>query len=377
MANTLTTALVAPLTKMIAEALRQEAGLIQSITVDQMPDLGFGQSKTLPRVGDLTVSNFTPSVNAPTQVDTETLGNTLTMSNRKQVLFNLTGEEAAGLKYNADAFVAQQAAEAVNEAVQHVEDAVRTNLAIGCGYAALTGGTNPYDSTGKLDVLSKSRVILSNAGVSKMDRSAILGSDAAGRYLDLDSNNKVNESGDMNIRREGSLGRTFGFGMRETNNSASFIKSSATGYLTDGAASKGDRTITVDTGSNNFAAGDILTIATASFKYVVKSFNGSTVITLNAPLLEDIATNSAITVETSDDRDFVVGKSALMLAIRPDRLADGEIRGADSTIITDPVSGVSMRLSQIPGVGMTQFQLSFVYGTSMWVEEAGVIVPSN
>lgn len=382
MSNELTTALIEPTTPMLSETLHSIAGLAQSCYLDPNPmDLALNQSKPLPRPGDVSVTNFSVSNTPPSATDVDTKGNTITMSNHKSVSFHLTGEEEAALKRNASSFVAEQTSAAVEECVQEVENAVRNLLDTKCGYGVtVSSGSNPFDSTAKLDVFGACRATFNAAG-AKRQRSYIFGPAASQRYLNLDSVNRIDAGDDIDLRREGTLGREFGFALRETPDSASVTNSNATGYQTAATASKGDTTLTVDTGTNDFQEGDILSIDGANYKYVVSSFESTSgTITLQAPLLEAIGNNASITVankNASHDRDFCLGPHAVFLSIRPDHISENDFRTDDTAIITDPITGISMRLSAVPGYGLTQYFITFVYGLQIYVPEESIAVYDN
>lgn len=378
MANTLTTALVSPVTEALSEALRNTAGLTQSVTLDPNPGaIAYNTSKYLPKPGAVSVENFTAAQVAPAVANVTTGGNQLTMSNWKSVRFHLTSEEEVSLAKNKSSFVSQQMNEAVNDAVQDVEAAILALIDTACGYGVTTAGTNPFDSTGKLDALSGCRATFNASGCLR-DRSYVLGPAASQRYMNLDSVNRIDANADLNLRRQGTLGSEFGFAMRETPTSASYTKSTATGYLLDADAAKGATTLSVDTGSNAFTAGDVISVAGASHKYVVSAWDGSGGnITLTAPLLEAVSSGAAVTVATSDNRDFALGRRGVWLAIRPDAVGESELRTPDTTIITDPLTGIQMRMSRVPGYGLTQYQLSWVYGVQIWVVEELITIYQN
>lgn len=378
-ANSLTKALVTPAAAALAEATKSLAGLTKSVFIDPNPDsVAYEQSKKLPRPGAMSVEDFTPTVD-PSAADAITIpGNTLEVDKLKNVRFELSQEELRALHQNAEAFKSEQINEAVDEAIAYVEKQMLATLKTGAGYALETSGSNPFDSTGKLDVIARARGTLNAAGIPRRNRSFVLGPNSVQRYLSLDSVNRLNENQDPQLRREGLLGSEFGFAMRETINHASFTASSASGYATDGSADAGDLTIEVSGGSNDFKEGDVISIENANYQYVVSDWESTTgIITLNAPLLEDIADSMDVTVETSDNRDFALSQRALWLLLRPDSLSEADLRTDNTTTVQDPNTGLRMRLSMIPGLGVTQFQLSFVMGSTIWYPQASCISYGN
>lgn len=380
MSNTISQAVIETTTTQLSQALRRLAGITNSVKLDPNPNsVALNNSKKLPVPGSTSVEDFTAAVVPDAVNDVTVGGNTLTVNKHKRVKWHLTAEEERSLMNanNKASFDSEQMAEAMDRAVQHIEDYLRDILVTGVGFGAKTAGTNPFDSSGKLDVLTQARQRMRLAGYTKADLSACLGPNAQTRYMDLDSNNKVNEAGSDALRREGDLGKSYGFMIRETPEHGSFTEGTATGFTVDGAHSKGDKVISVNTDTGTFLAGDVVKIG--NHYYVVASYSSTDAeLTLNAGLLEDVSDTATITLQTSsDNRDFALGRDALWFLQRPDHIGEMELRTGNNTILRDTLTGLGFNLSAVPGVGLTQYYLTWVMGGAIYRPEAGVAIINN
>jgi hypothetical protein len=109
-----------------------------------------------------------------------------------------------------------------------------------------------------------------------------------------------------------------GFQMHQSGAITTHTKGTGSGYLiNDASASVGDTTVTVDTGTGTILAGDIVTIAGTTDKYVVNTALASTTFTIGAPgLVAAEADNDAVTVGNSYRPNVVFDRNAIHLITR-------------------------------------------------------------
>jgi hypothetical protein len=136
-------------------------------------------------------------------------------------------------------------------------------------------------------------------------------------------------------------------------------------------------------GTGVVAAGDIITFANDTNKYVIVSvsFAGANPasgdsITLAAPGLQKaqgVATR-AITVLGTSTRNLALSRNAITLATRLPKFQSGD-NAADRQVITDPKSGVSFELTMWPGQRMVKYEVAIAYGfTVIKPEHLAVII---
>lgn len=148
-----------------------------------------------------------------------------------------------------------------------------------------------------------------------------------------------------------------------------------TGYLineADGYA-VGDKTLTVDTGTGTILAGDTVTIG--SYNYgVASSVGGGTVtsITLNQGLLEAAANNATVTLidaSGTNIANMAFHRDSIVFVSRPFQASNAAIA---SQTISDPISGLSLRLEVTREHKRDRWSIDALYGTKV-VRPEGVI----
>lgn len=159
---------------------------------------------------------------------------------------------------------------------------------------------------------------------------------------------KINESGDSNLVREGSLGRKFGFDMFV--DAAAPFHTAGTASLNDGItlATPGfagsDRLNLDGVGDATFKHGDIISIAGYPQTHVVTADASGAVVAIAPALLDAIPAGAAVTVMKSHQVDLAFQQEAFSIAFRPlETPASSE--GVKIYQMTDPVTGFSLRLS--------------------------------
>ena len=311
----------------------------------------------------------------------QTIGNkSLTISNNRFFPFSWTNQQ----QYAADMgpgylnIRQNQIAQAIRAAVNEIEASIAVAAKNGASRAfGPTAGTAPT-----LGDFASIKKILDDNGAPQSDRSVIFDTAAGVSLRSTASLFKVNESGDQTLLRQGLLGSLYGFDLRESGSIQTTTKGGMTGALINSASQAiGDTTLTFDTGTVNttgIVAGDIITIAGDTNKYVVATGAATTTgtIVINAPGLRTaVADNSAITVFGTSTRNIALSRNAIVLATRLPELPDGGDLALDRETITDPRTGLSMELAMYPGFRMATYHISVCWGVTVFKpEHVGIIV---
>ena len=124
-------------------------------------------------------------------------------------------------------------------------------------------------------------------------------------------------------------------------------------------------------GTGTLLAGDIITFAGDTNKYVVASgdtdvSNGGTITLAQNGLRKAIpAAATAVTVVSAGPRSLVFARSAIALATRAPALPVGGDSAVDRMMITDPVSGLTFEVSMYAQYRQMQYEVAAVWGTKM------------
>lgn len=374
MANTLTD-LIPDAYRALEVVSRELVGFIPSVTLDPSAEtIAYNETIRIPAAPANTAGKtITPAMSFPTAADQTIANKSHAMTAARAFPFSWSGEQVKDID-KGPGFLSikqQQIAQALRAATNEIEAVVAAAAGIGASrYFGATAGTAPLVSD-----FAQAKKILDDNGAPQSDRNAVFNT-AAGVALRNTANlYKVNEAGDSNLLRRGALGDLYGFTLRESAQvTAPTAGTMANATSSNAAFTIGQTVIPLATaGTGLVAAGDIITFANDSNKYVVASvsFAGANpasgdTITLQAPGLRvaQSAATRAITVFGTSSRNVAFARDAILLSTRlpastPDDMA------IDRQVITDPVSGISFELAMYPGYRMVHYEVGIVYGCTV------------
>lgn len=384
MANTLTN-LIPAAYQALDIVSRELTGLISAVNLDAAAET-FAKGQTIyspvAPTGEA-VADIAPAMTVTAAAD-QTIGTkSLAVDNFKVKGFNWTGEEEFGINTGPrlEKIVVDQLSQCFRAHVNAIETAVWTAAYKGASRAiGTTAGTAPI-----LADFAGAKKILDDNGAPMTDRSVVMDTTAGVALRGISNLYKVNESGDTGLLRNGTLGSLYGFGLRE---SAAILPVTA-GAMASATSSSAAFTVGQTViplalaGTGVVAAGDIITFANDTNKYVVTSvsFAGANPaaadsITIAAPGLQkaQAAATRAITVFTTSTRNLALSRNAITLATRLPKFQSGD-HAADRQIITDPNSGISFELTMWPGQRMVKYEVAIAYGfTVIKPEHLAVII---
>jgi hypothetical protein len=377
MPNVLTD-LAADIYKAADTVAREHVGFLPSVTIN-------GNGSERAAVGGTVRSAFTraavagdrnASMTISEGTDQSVDNKVLTISKDRSVEIPWLGEEMKSVNNGVgfDTIYGGQIAQAMRTLTNEMEVDLKNVAYQGASRVIGTAGTTPFASNlavlGPLEQL----FIDNGAPVNSNERSLILNSTAKAKMYGLTQLTNVNERGDGAFLEQGIMGNLNGFGLRTTGASTVVIKGTGTGYLTSSTASEGDVAISVDTGSNTILAGDVITFANDTNKYVVAIALAGGTVTIAAPgLLQDLAEDVALTVGDNYSANVAFERSAVELVVRAPALpiAAGVPRDAaiDRMIVFDTISGIPFEIAVYVGQGKMMMQVAAVWGVKAWKSE--------
>jgi hypothetical protein len=373
MSNTLT-----GLTTTIYNALdvvsRELVGFIPAVSSDMTYDrAAVGQTVTSPVAPAATASDITPAVTPPNDGDQSIGSVSMTISKARRVPVRWNGEEKRGLDNNGASYnviLRDQLAQGMRALVNEVESDISA-LCLKSSRAYGTPGTVPF--TTNLAEAAQMRKILSDNGAPMSDLQMVLDTTAGASMRTLGQLTKANEAADASLLRRGVLLDVHGFAIRESAQVKTLVSGTgASGTTNTTGYAVGATVITLaSAGTGSVLAGDVITFAGDTNKYVVASgdadvSNGGT-ITLAAPGLRKAipAAATLITVIAATTRNMAFARSALAVATRAPALPEGGDSASDRMIITDPVSGLSFEISLYKQYRQIQYEIALAWGVAM------------
>lgn len=317
----------------------------------------------------LATANISPAMTSPEPTD-RTIGyGTMKITKAKCVEFGFVGEEQRGLS-NGPGYNSVQA-DLIAEALRSLVNEVEVDLAVEAMNASRaygTAGTTPFGTN--VGESAQMRKILDDNGAPSSSRSLIIDTTAGAAMRTLGNLTKVNEAGTVMTLRDGELLNLNGLSVKESAGIQTFTKGTNSGATTNTAGyAVGATTITLaSAGTGNILAGDVVTFAGDTNKYVVLTgdadvSNGGS-ITLQAPgLLKAIpASATAITTIATSVRNIAFQQNALHLVTRAPALPVEGDMAIDRYTLTDPRSGLSFEVSVYPGYRKVRYEIALAWG---------------
>ncbi|MDQ0124693.1 hypothetical protein J2W17_003647 [Pseudomonas lini] len=372
MSNTLTS-----LTTTIYNALdvvsRELVGFIPAVSSDMTYDrAAVGQTVTSPVAPAATASDITPAVTPPNDGD-QTIGTvSMTIQKARRVPVRWNGEEKRGLDNNGASFnviLRDQLAQGMRALVNEVE-ADLAGLFLKASRAYGAAGTTPFATN--LAETAQARKILSDNGAPLGDLQMVIDTSAGANMRTLGQLTKANEAADTNLLRRGVLLDVHGFAIRESAQVKTVVSGTgASGTTNNAGYAAGATAITLaSAGTGSVLAGDVITFAGDTNKYVVASgdadvSNGGT-ITLAAPGLRKAipAAATLVTVIAATTRNMAFARSAIALATRAPALPKGGDSADDRMLITDSVSGLTFEISLYKQYRQIQYEIALAWGVA-------------
>lgn len=346
---------------------RELVGFIPAVSLDaDIARAAVGQEVTSFIAPESVATDITPGVTPPNDGD-QTLGNLgVTINKARRVPFRWNGEEERGLNNGgagAEAIKASQLQQAIRTLTNEVEVDVARAARIAASRAVGTPGTTPFGTN--LGDSALVRKILDDNGAPQSGRSLVIDTTAGANLRTLSQLTKANEAGTTMTLRDGELVDLHGQSIKESAAVRQVTKGTGAGYLVNngGGYAVGATDITVDTGTGTILAGDVITFAGDSNKYVVAAALAGGVVKIAAPGLRvAVADNAAITVSNNFTANVAFAKSAIVLATRQPALpADGDM-AKDRATIVDPRSGLAFEIAMYAQYRQMQYEISLVWG---------------
>jgi hypothetical protein len=369
MANTLT-GLIPDLYAAMNVVSRELVGFIPAVMRDgTFERAALGQKVTSHVAPAANGSDISPAMAIPEPTD-QTIGTVqLEITKARMYEFGYVGEEQRGLNNNGAGYLsvqAEQIAEAMRAIANEIEADLSAEVYANLSRAYGTAGTTPFAST--LADSAQVRKIMDDNGSPLTDRGLIISTSTGANLRTLGQLTKANEASDSTMLRQGNLLDLHGFAFRETAQAVSHTKGAGTGYLMNNAAAAvGDTSVPIDTGSGTVLAGDVVTFAGDSNKYVVSTGVAAPgTIVLNAPgLLVAVANNAAMTIGDSYEANCAFSRSAVQLAVRAPALPEEGDLADDRMPIQDPRSGLVFEVSVYRGYRKVRYEVAAAWGQKM------------
>lgn len=358
---------------------RELTGFIPSVQRDPKADeVAVGQTLRIHQTpANVAGKDVTPAMAFPAAAY-QTIGNkSLTITKSRAYPFSYTGEEEKALNAGPGYLTVKQdqIAQGIRALLNEMESDIAAAAYKGASRAYGTAGTTPFAST-LADPAQLKKILDDNGAAS--DRSMVIDTTAGAAMRTLAQLTKANEANDSTLLRQGTLLDLHGFKIRESAQVPTVTKGTGASYTSNTAGyAIGATDITLITGSGTVLAGDVVTFAGDTNKYVVAvGVAAPGVITLAQPGLRKALAASAVAMTIGNNFAANVGfsRNAILLATRlPAAPSDGDL-AEYSEVITDDRTGISICLRKYPGYYMNTYEVSAAWGVSVPKPEHAAIL---
>lgn len=345
-----------------AQKVSQEAfGAISAIsTTFDDKSVAFGDVVKVPINPNKTASNFTPSATSPDGADSVAESLSVQITKIRKVSFKLSAEQEQSLTNggNYPEWVQKEIMKSMRTLRNEAEADCVEAIKVGASRAVGTAGTNPFASA--LTPLADARRILRDNGASLADLQFVGDSASEANLLKLGVVLDASQAGSDEERRSGILRRQYGFEMRTSAGLDVHTKGTGASYQLSAAGAVGDTSISVDTGSGTILAGDIVTFAGTTDKYVVNSALSGGSFSIGKPgLLYAEADNDAVSVGDSYTPNLCFDRDAIVGIMRPPHFKPNDMMRAMP--ISDE-SGLTYLFIENLQYGQTTWEVLLAWG---------------
>ncbi len=363
MANTFPASLQPLLFGAARNVPRELTGVVASVNRN-FDDKGVakGDTVTIPVSPVATVSTHTASQTFTAGADRTLTSTTLTLAQESKSSWNLTPEQERSLGNGglADDVLAQTVSQHIRGHINAIEAYVWGIARAAASRSTGTAATDPF-ATDQKPLADALKILLDN-GAGNMDLAAVISTSAGANLRKVSNLFKMNESGD-GMLRTGLLGNLYGFDVRESAAVSAATKGTGASYTTNAAGyAVGSTSITLITGTGTVLAGDTVTFAGDSNKYVVKTGVGAagTIVLQEPGLLVAISTAAtAMTIGNTATQNLCLRRDAVSVVVRPGLQPLGG--GIDQMVISDPQTGFSTLVYRAVGDGLASWYMRTVY----------------
>ena len=366
MANTLTN-LIPVAYRALDVVSRELTGLIGAVNLDAAAEtIAKGQTIYSP-VAPVNTSVADIAVGMAITSSGQTIGaKSLTLTDFKSVSFEWNAEEEFGVNTGArlENIMADQMAQCFRVHANAIELALCNAAKNGASRATgTTAGTAPV-----LADFANVKKILDDNGAPQADRHVVLDTTGGASLRNTTNLFQVYSSGDSAMLRQGVLGNLYGMDVRESAGVQPVTAGTGASYTTTAAGfAVGTTSIPLITGTGTILAGDIITFAGDSNKYVVTTgIAAPNTIEIAAPGLRVAmsAATKAVTVFATSTRNIALSRNAITLATRLPKFQANDL-AADRYVVTDPRTGIAFEITMWPGQRMVKYEVSIAYGMSV------------
>lgn len=365
MANTLT-GLIEFIEETADTVSRELVGMIPAVYLNgKAEQVAKNQNITYPVVPAATASDVTPAATVPALADTAYGTGTMAITKVRKHSFHWTGDDEASISGNMKNILQNNK---FAQGFRVLTNEIETDLAalyVSASRAYGTAGTTPFATAGDFTDAAEVVKILKDNGAPTGDIQLVINTAAGAKIIGKQSRADIVGEGNIrSLQQQGVLLSLAGCNIRESAQIKSHTKGTGTSYVTNVTPlAVGATTIGIDTGSGTCLAGDAVTFAGDTNKYVVgTALSGGDIVINENGLRQTLADGVAMTIGGNYAANMAFDRSAIHLLARLPKTPEGGDIADDEYIMVDPVSGIPFRIALYRGYHANQIEISTAWG---------------
>lgn len=335
-----------------------------------------GATIDIPIPAPQAVTDVIPSPTKPAFVDNAPPLVQVPLDQWKMSSFHLTDKDMQQIDAN-EAFLPMQTLAAVDALASNINSYL-FNLALEVPTSIGTPGTTPFASDASAAINARKALSAQKAPDDSL-RSMVLDLSAEANALALPAFANLEQTGDQNVKINGILGRKYGLNFGSDQQVPTHVRGATGTSLINGTPAVGATVINVDGLTTPFTKGDRFTISGDSTQYVVIEpaviAGGAQNITISPALKVAPADNAPVTVAATHVMNLAFHRNAFAFAMRPLVQSTQDMAmGSKILSMTDPATGISMRLEVTRVHKAVVWELDVLFGGKLVRPELAVVV---
>lgn len=343
---------------------RELTGLLGSVNLN-FSDQGVarGDSVIIGVSPVATTAAYTPAQTFTAGTDRTPTSKTLTLGQENVTSWNLTAEQEKSLTNSgvAQDIFAQTVKQHIRAHVNAIETYAWGVARKAASRATGTAATDPFATDQK--PLADAYKILVDNGAGNMDLSAVISTTSGANLRKVANLFKVSEAGNADLLRAGVLGQLYNFDVRESAAVTSVTAGTGASYTSSTAGfAVGTTSIPIITGTGTVLAGDVVTFAGDTTKYVVTTGVAApgTIVIAEPGLKVALAASAvAMTIGSAATQNLCLRRDSTVVVARPGLQPVSPV--VDQMVISDPQTNLSFLLYRNVGDGMASWYMRCVF----------------
>jgi hypothetical protein len=346
-------------------ALREQAVMPRLVNGD-FGGMGAMRGTTIdvPVSNTFTATDVAPSVTPSSAQDSSPTLVQIPLDQWKEVPFFITDKQRMEIEAS-ESFMPMNVSEAVRALANSMDGHIHSQYVDVYGYVG-TAGATPFSAT-VADVVN-ARSVLNKQLAPMGERRMVINPDAEANLLQVPAMSDLERTGDEAVKIEGRLGRKFGFDFFQTTNVRTHTAGTAASITVASTTAAGATSLElIGSVGGTLVVGDIFSIAGNTQTYVVTAqatLSGTKAAVSIRPALVAIASSGAdVAKRATHVVNLAFNREAFAFVNRPlAGVGNGNELGTMISQMTDPVSGLTMRMEVSRQNKQERFAMDVLYG---------------